>query len=455
MPELEPGARARKFSEVSLGYTAEMAVAEARRCHQCRPSQAKCIPNCPLGINIPKFVGHIASGNFRSAYDSLSRDNLMPGTCGRICPQERQCQTQCKAGIQGDAIGIGHLERFVGDWHIARGKSVSFDPIPDHVPGVAVIGSGPAGLACAADLARLRYSITVFEPRPNAGGLLIQGTPEFRLPAEIVRAEVENIRRMGVRFQYNAVPGGTFSLQSLQVEQGFRSIFLGLDEGTPRMPDIHGTGLKGILSADGFLAEFGRASGGQAEDGPIPFERVVVAGGGDKALDCARTALRMGASEVTVLYRRSLQELPARRQWTEHVQQEGIQFLFLSAPVRLVGDEENRLKRIECLEVELGEPDEAGRARPVPKHGSEFQLAADMLVVAFGCDAGLVPAPWMSGLETDQYGRILVDPGTRQTSMRNVFAGRRIGGASLTVAMGEGRAAARAIHRHIALSAGL
>jgi glutamate synthase (NADPH/NADH) small chain len=457
MPEQPVSERTHNFSEVPRGYTAEMAIAEALRCFECKEEKAKCIPNCPVGIDIPKFIAQIASGNFRGAYETISRDNLLPSICGRVCPQETQCQIQCIAAVKGEAIQVGRLERFIGDWYARQSEPPVAEPIPENAPKVAVIGSGPAGLTCAADLARLKYNVTVFEALHAPGGVLIYGIPEFRLPKQIIRQEVENIGRLGVKFYYNALIGRTFTLKSLMEKHGFQAVFIGTGAGLPSMMNIPGKNLRGVYSANEFLTRVNLMKAYLFPELPtplLPARRVVVTGGGNVAMDCARTALRMGAEEVTIVYRRSLQELPARKEEVEHAQQEGIRFLFLATPIRLIGNAENNLRRVECQEMTLGEPDSSGRPRPIPKPGSEFQLEAEIFVVAIGQSPNPVLARTTPELKTDKHGRILVDPVTRQTSIPGVFAGGDIiGGATVISAMGDGRAAARAIHEYLQMRA--
>jgi len=453
MPEQPAEERIHNFSEVPLGYTPEQAIAEALRCYECKEAKAKCIPNCPVGIDIPKFIALIATGNFGGAYETVSKDNMLPSICGRVCPQETQCQIACIAAVKGDPVSVGRLERFIGDWYAAQLQPPPVDPIREDAPKVAIIGSGPAGLTCAADLARLKYNVTVFEALHEAGGVLIYGIPEFRLPKDIIRREVDNIRRMGVKFYYNAIIGRLFTLKDLMEKHGYQAAFIGTGAGLPLMMDVPGKNLKGVYSANEFLTRINLMKSYLFPDAPtplLPARRAVVTGGGNVAMDCARNALRMGAAEVTIVYRRSRQEMPARLEEIEHAEQEGIRFHYLATPVRLLGDAANNLTHVECQEMELGAPDSSGRPRPIPKAGSEFQLEADVFVIAIGQGPNPVLAKTTPELATDQHGRIIVDPKTRQTSIPGVFAGGDIiGGATVISAMGDGRAAARAIHEYL------
>lgn len=453
MPEQPAGERIHNFAEVPKGYSAEDAIAEALRCYECKNEKARCIPNCPVGIDIPKFIAQVATGDFGAAHETISKDNMLPSICGRVCPQETQCQAQCIAAVKGDPVYVGRLERFIGDWFMARNEHPSPEPSPEGAPKVAVIGSGPAGLTCAADLARLKYDVTVFEALHEPGGVLIYGIPEFRLPKAIIKQEVENISGLGVKFYYNALVGRLFTIRSLMEKRGFQAVFIGAGAGLPAMMDIPGKNLRGVYSANEFLTRINLMKAYLFPETPtplLPARRVVVTGGGNVAMDCARTALRMGAAEVTIVYRRSRQELPARHEEIEHAEQEGVRFHFLATPVRILGDEQNSVNGVECLEMQLGEPDSSGRPRPVPRPGSEFRLEADTFVIAIGQSPNPVLAQTTPELTTDRHGRIVVDPTTRQTSIPGVFAGGDIiGGATVISAMGDGRAAARAIHEYL------
>lgn len=453
MPEHEPAERIRNFTEVMRGYTTEMAVAEARRCLVCKGSRAKCVPDCPLGINIPKFIDEISAGRFQKAYRTITMENPLPAICGRICAQETQCQARCAAAVKGDAVSIGHLERFVGDWHAAQASAPVRAPAQADSPRVAVLSGGPDSLACAADLARLGYHVTVFEKMKETGGLLTDGIPEFRLPCAVVKAELDNLRGRGVEFRVTESADEQAPLQDLMGKYGYRAAFAGSWPLPPCNLGIPGENLQGVCNGHEYLARLNRtwARG----SGPRPAaldcpERVVVAGGGDTSLDCARAALRLGAEEVTLVYRRSLQELPARHAEVERARQEGIQFLLLSTPVRLLGDAEGRLRRVECVETELAGPDESGRARPISKPGSEFQLAADLFIAAVRQGQGPAAAVPTGCPDSERIWGLRVDPVTQQTDIPGVFAGGGpTGEVSVTRAMRDGRTAALAIHRYL------
>jgi glutamate synthase (NADPH/NADH) small chain len=453
MPELSPDERIRNFSEVAHGYTPGMASAEAMRCLLCRGAKAKCVRGCPMGINIPKFIAEAAAGKFTQAYQTIRKQNPLPGVCGRICPEESQCQAQCIAAIKGEAVSVAHLERFVGDWQRSHAGSPTGKPIPPDAPRVAVIGSGPAALTCAADLARLGCDVTVYEEFGHAGGVLMYGIPEFRLPKVVVEQEVEGIRCMGVKFCFHEAINGIEALRELLDKSGFQAAYVSSCAELPAACRIPGGNLKGTYSAQEFLARIRQTPGGESaleQDVPLPSSRVVVAGGGNTAIDCARAAVRMGASEVTVAYRRSLQEMPARACEVEHARQEGIQFLPLSTPVRLIGDEDNKLRRVECVETELGAPDPSGRACPILKSGSEFQLSADTWVMAMGQGPNPVWASTIRGLESGARGGFEEKADAHRTCIPGVFAGgEMIGGGAITLAMRAGRTAARAIHRYL------
>jgi glutamate synthase (NADPH/NADH) small chain len=452
MPEQEPLRRICNFDEVPFGYTAEQAMREAARCYQCREDKAKCIPLCPVGINIPKFIREVAAGDFHAAIDTILNDNLLPAICGRVCPQEEQCQVECVAAVKGEPVSIGRLERFVADWYAAQHRND-----PPHQPAegaekVAIVGSGPAGLTCAADLARMGYDVTIFEALHEPGGVLTYGIPEFRLPKEIIRQEVENIQRLGVKLRLNAIVGKLFTIDELMHERAFRAVFIGTGAGLPYMVEIPGKNLNGVYTANEFLTRINLMKSYRFPEYPTPVRvgrHVAVMGGGNVAMDSARTALRMGAKKVSILYRRTEKEMPARLEEIHHAHQEGIHFHTLVTPVRLLGTETGDLCGIECQRMELGAPDSSGRPRPVPVEGSEFQMEADTFVIAIGQGPNPVLSRATPDLKIDKHGRIEVDS-DRMTSIPGVFAGGDItGGATVITAMGDGRAAARAMDRYI------
>jgi len=453
MPELSPEGRIRNFSEVAHGYTPGMASAEAMRCLLCTGAKAKCVRSCPIGINIPKFIAEVATGKFTQAYQTIRKQNPLPGICGRICPQESQCQTQCIAALKGDAIYVGNLERFVGDWQQSHEGPPKAKPIPPDASRVAVIGSGPAALTCAADLACLGCDVTVYEGLDQAGGVLMYGIPDFRLPKLAVEQEVESIRLMDVKFCFHAAIDGIEALRELMDKSGFQAAYVSSCVELPAASRIPGSDLNGGYSAHEFFTRIRQTLKSQFVSQPDvspPCNRVVVAGGGNVAIDCARAAVRTGASEVTVVYRRSLQEMPARACEVEHARQEGIRFLPLSTPVRLIGDAENKLRRVECVETELGAPDISGRACPIAKSGSEFQLSADTWVMAMGQGPNPVWANTIRGLTAGTQGGLDEKADTHGTCIPGVFAGgEMISGGAIALAMRSGRAAARSIHRYL------
>jgi len=456
MPEQAPALRSGNMHEVPLGYSAEQAVREAQRCLQCK--QAKCIAGCPVGIDIPRFLAQIADGDFGAAIGTIRERNLLPAICGRVCPQEEQCQVVCavtKALKSTEhSVGIGKLERFVADWERARG---GLAPPAAGAPSgkrVAVVGSGPAGLTVAGDLVRQGHAVTVFEALHRGGGVLVYGIPEFRLPKEIVQHEIDYLERLGVEFRYNFVVGKTAALEAL-LERGYDAVFIGTGAGLPRFLGIAGENLCGVYSANEYLTrsnlmrafEFPRA------DTPLMrSRRVAVVGGGNVAMDAARTALRLGAEKVFLIYRRSDAEMPARAEEIHHAREEGITFHLLHNPVRILGDAQDWVTGIELQKMELGEPDASGRRRPLALKGSEWVLEVDTVIVAIGNDPNPLMAQTAPGLRTTRWGNIVVDPETQRTSMRGVFAGGDIvlGAATVILAMGEGRRAAQAISKYLA-----
>jgi glutamate synthase (NADPH) small chain len=453
MPEQEPLVRIQNFNEVPFGYSDEQAIREALRCYQCKDDKAKCIPTCPVGINVPKFIREVAEGDFKAAIETIMQDNLLPAICGRVCPQEEQCQINCIGAVKGEAVSVGRLERFVADWYARQPKEPAQTMIQPGAAKVAVIGSGPAGLTCAADLARQGYDVTIFEALHEPGGVLTYGIPEFRLPKRIIMQEVENIQRLGVKIYLNAIIGKLFTIEELITEKGFQAVFIGTGAGLPYMVDIPGQNLKGVYTANEFLTRVNLMKSFKFPEFPTPLRignHVAVMGGGNVAMDAARTALRMGAGKVSIIYRRTEKEMPARIEEIHHAHEEGVEFHTLIIPLRLLGNETGDLHAIECQRMQLGEPDSSGRPRPVPLPGSEFTMEVDTFVIAIGQGPNPVLSKATPGLALDRHGRIKADEDSRMTSIPGVFAGGDItGGATVITAMGDGRKAARAIHAYL------
>ena len=448
MPTRDPAIRRRDFLEVAVGYTEAQAADEAQRCLNCK--NKPCVSGCPVAVSIPEFIEQIRLGDFEAAYQVIARSSSLPAVCGRVCPQESQCEQKCGRGIKGEPVGIGRLERFVADWHNAN---VAQKPTPATPNGhkVAVVGSGPSGLACAGDLARLGYAVTVYEALHVAGGVLSYGIPEFRLPKSIVRQEVETLKALGVTLETNAVIGKTLSVDEL-FEDGFEAVFIGSGAGLPRFMKIPGENLKGVYSANEFLTRINLMKAYKA-DAATPVQRanrVAVVGGGNVAMDAARSAMRLGAEEVSIVYRRGEEELPARKEEVEHAKEEGIVFRLLTNPVEILGDENGFVKGITCVEMELGEPDASGRRRPVEKADSAFTLDVDQVIMAIGTSPNPLIKSTTAGLETQRWGGIVTDEEGR-TSRRFVYAGGDAvtGAATVILAMGAGKAAAAAIHKDI------
>ena len=449
MPEQEPDVRNKNFLEVALGYTKERAVDEAKRCLNCR--HKPCVNGCPVRVNIPGFISKVAEGDFEGAYEVLSRDTSLPAVCGRVCPQESQCECKCVRGMKGESVAIGRLERFVADWKMAQGGAQIERPASNG-HRVAVIGSGPSGLTCAGDLAKKGYEVTVFEALHAAGGVLVYGIPEFRLPKEIVRKEIAGLEKLGVKIETNMVIGKTVSIKELMEEQGFEAVFIGSGAGLPNFMKIPGENLKGVFSANEFLTRSNLMKAYEPEC-PTPImraKRVAVVGGGNVAMDAARTAKRLGA-EVYIVYRRSEKELPARAEEVEHAKEEGIIFKLLNNPVRILGDEQFNVVGMECIQMELGEPDESGRRRPVPKAGSEFVLDLDCVIMAIGTSPNPLIKSTTEGLETASWGGIIADEATGATSIPGVYAGGDAvtGAATVILAMGAGKTAAASIDTYL------
>lgn len=450
MPSQDPNVRNKNFEEVALGYTYEMAVAEAKRCLNC--PKKPCQSGCPVGIDIPAFIEKVAAEDMEGAYQVLAASSSLPAVCGRVCPQESQCESKCVRGIKGESVAIGRLERFVADWH--REHVQSHPEVPAYNGHkVAVIGAGPSGLTAAGDLAKLGYKVTVFEALHQAGGVLVYGIPEFRLPKTIVQQEIEGLEAMGVEIRTNMVIGRVLTIDELMSEEGFDAVYIASGAGLPRFMGIPGESLKGVYSANEYLTRVNLMKAYQpGSKTPIKHSRkVAVVGGGNVAMDAARCAKRMGAEEVTIVYRRSMNELPARAEEVEHAQEEGIVFKTLTNPIQVLGDEEGNVRGMTCVEMELGEPDESGRRRPIVKKGSEFDLELDTMIMAIGTSPNPLIRTTTPGLETNRHGCIVTDGDSGLTSREGVYAGGDAvtGAATVILAMGAGKEAAKAIHAYI------
>ena len=449
MPSQAPDVRNKNFLEVALGYTEEQALDEAQRCLHCK--NKPCVAGCPVGIHIPDFIAKVAEGDFEAAYQIITQQSSLPAVCGRVCPQETQCEQKCVRGIKGEPVGIGRLERFVADWHNKNVCEAPRKPAPNGHK-VAVIGSGPSGLTCAGDLAKKGYAVTVFEALHTAGGVLVYGIPEFRLPKDIVQKEIDGLKALGVDVQTNMVIGRVLSIDEL-LEQGYEAVFIGSGAGLPRFMNIPGENLKGVYSANEFLTRVNLMKAYQpASATPIEHaQRVAVVGGGNVAMDAARCAKRLGAEEVFIVYRRSEKELPARAEEVEHAKEEGIVFHLLNNPTQILGDENGNVKGMECIRMELGEPDASGRRRPVEVPGSEFTLDVDCVIMAIGTSPNPLIKSTTQGLETQKWGGIIVNEETGLTSREGVYAGGDAvtGAATVILAMGAGKTAATAIDQYI------
>ena len=453
MPAQDPAVRAHNFSEVALGYTQEVAIDEAKRCLNCK--HQPCVSGCPVNIHIPEFISHVKTGDFEGAYQVIAKSSSLPAVCGRVCPQESRCESKCTLGIKFEPVGVGRLERFVADWH---NEHCTEAPVKPESNGhkVAVVGSGPSGLTCAGDLAKKGYDVTVFEALHTAGGVLVYGIPEFRLPKAIVAREVETLKALGVKIDTNVVIGKTLTIDEL-FEDGFEAVFIGSGAGLPKFMGIEGEGLKGVYSANEFLTRSNLMKA-YRDDSATPIMKggkVVVVGGGNVAMDAARTALRLGG-QVSIVYRRSMEELPARREEVEHAQEEGIEFKLLNNPVKILGynnpdnprDPKNGcVTAVECVRMELGEPDERGRRRPVEVPGSNFVMEADCVIMALGTSPNPLIKNTTKGLDTQKWGGIVVEEDTGLTSREHVYAGGDAvtGAATVILAMGAGKTAAKAI----------
>ena len=457
MPTGEPLVRARQMSEVALGYTKEQAMVEANRCLQCK--NQPCVKGCPVNVQIPRFVASVAKGDFKAAVDAIKETNLLPAICGRVCPQEKQCQGECTVGkvykSAEKAVSIGRLERFVADWE-RNNNMVSVPQVAAETgKKVAVIGSGPAGLTVAADCRRAGHDVTVFEAFHKAGGVMVYGIPEFRLPKDIVAKEVENLKKMGVKFEMNFLVGRTSSIQQILTEKGFDAAFVGTGAGLPKFFNIPGENYIGVFSANEYLTRANLMKAYEKGKADTPYyeaKTVVVCGGGNVAMDAARMALRLGAEKVYVVYRRTRAEMPARAEEVEHAEEEGVEFRFLENPVESLGSaEDGRVTGLKALSYELGEPDESGRRSPVAIKGSEHDIPCDAVIVALGNNSNPLIAKTTPEINVDKRGHILVDE-KQATSMTKVWAGGDIvlGAATVILAMGEGRKAAASINEYLA-----
>ena len=446
MPSQDPNVRNKNFDEVALGYTEEMAIDEAKRCLNCK--NPKCVNGCPVNVHIPEFIAKVAEGKFDEAFGVITSTNSLPAICGRVCPQENQCEGQCIRGIKGEPVGIGRLERFVADYHNAHGHKDGAPAQPEkNGHRVAVVGSGPAGLTCAGDLARKGYDVTVFEALHLAGGVLVYGIPEFRLPKAIVQKEVSRLEYFGVKVMTDTVVGRTITVDELMDEMGFEAVFIGSGAGLPMFMNIPGVNYKGVLSANEFLTRINLMKAYKPDsDTPIIHpKKVAVVGGGNVAMDAARCAKRLGA-EVYIVYRRGMEELPARREEVEHAEEEGIIFKTLNNPVEIIADENDNVNKIRCIKMELGEPDASGRRRPIEIPGSEFDIDVDCVIMALGTSPNPLIKSTTKGLEINKKGGIVVNE-DGLTSRENVYAGGDAvtGAATVILAMGAGKTAAKAI----------
>jgi glutamate synthase (NADPH/NADH) small chain len=450
MPNQEPEVRNKNFLEVSLGYTEEQAIDEANRCLQCK--RMPCSSGCPVQIDIPAFIKETALGEFEKAYEVISKSSSLPAVCGRVCPQETQCEEKCVRGVKGEPVGIGRLERFVADWHNANSTGKPQKPVANGHK-VAIIGSGPAGLACASDLAKQGYDVTVFEALHLAGGVLVYGIPEFRLPKSIVQKEIDTLIDLGVKIETNMVIGKVLEIDELMNEYGFEAVFIGSGAGLPRFMGVPGENLKGVYSANEFLTRVNLMKAYQ-NDASTPVQKaskVAVVGGGNVAMDAARCAKRLGAEEVYIVYRRSEEELPARAEEVEHAKEEGIIFKLLTNPIEILPNENHFVGAMKCVEMTLGEPDESGRRKPVVKENSEFVLEIDSVIMSIGTSPNPLIKSTTQGLDTQKWGGIIADEETGLTSREGVFAGGDAvtGAATVILAMGAGKKAAKAINEYI------
>ena len=450
MPSQEPNVRNKNFKEVALGYTEEMAINEAKRCLQCK--NHPCRSGCPVEIDIPGFIKHVAEGDFEAAYNVIAQSSALPAVCGRVCPQEHQCEGKCVRGIKGESVGIGRLERFVADWYRNNVHTKPVAPAPNGHK-VAVIGAGPSGLTVAGDLAKLGYKVTVYEALHVAGGVLMYGIPEFRLPKDIVQHEVEGLKELGVDIETNMVVGKVLTIDELMNDYGFEAVYVASGAGLPRFMGIPGESLNGVYSANEYLTRVNLMKA-YKEDSRTPIMKsksVAVVGGGNVAMDAARCAKRLGAENVYIVYRRGMAELPARKEEVEHAEEEGIIFKTLCNPVEIHANDEGFVKSITCIEMELGEPDASGRRRPIEKKGSEFELDVDTVIMSLGTSPNPLIRSTTPGLETNKHGCIVTEGDEGKTSREGVYAGGDAvtGAATVIKAMGAGKAAAKAMDEYI------
>ena len=449
MPEQDAKVRARNFEEVTLGYTEEMAINEAQRCLNCK--HMPCVAGCPVNVQIPKFISLIAEGKFADACAAIKETSALPAVCGRVCPQETQCECKCVRGIKGEPVAIGRLERFAADWAREHNAEEIVKPESNGIK-VAIIGAGPAGLTCAGDLAKLGYDVTIFEAFHKAGGVLVYGIPEFRLPKIIVQKEVENLEKMGVKIMTNMVIGKVLSIDELFNDYGFKAVFVGSGAGLPSFMGIEGEGLVGVYSANEFLTRINLMKAYLDEyDTPIrKGKSVAVVGGGNVAMDAARSAMRLGAEHVYIIYRRSEAELPARAEEVHHAKEEGIEFLLLNNPTKILGDENGNVRAIECIKMELGEPDASGRRRPVAIEGSNYEVPVDTVIMSIGTSPNPLIRSTTEGLEANKWGCLVADD-KAATTKEGVYAGGDAvtGAATVILAMGAGKTAAESMHEYL------
>ncbi|MGI5959471.1 MAG: NADPH-dependent glutamate synthase [Massiliimalia sp.] len=449
MPEQDPNVRNKNFEEVTLGYTEEMAKEEATRCLNCK--HKPCVAGCPVNVRIPEFIAKVAEGDFAEAYKIITSTNALPAVCGRVCPQESQCEGKCVRGIKGEPVAIGRLERFVADWNMKHSTEKIEKP-QTNGKKVAIVGAGPSGLSCAGDLARKGYEVTIFEAFHKAGGVLVYGIPEFRLPKAIVQKEIDKLSELGVKVETNMVIGKVLSIDEL-FEMGYQAVFVGSGAGLPSFLGIPGEGLVGVYSANEFLTRINLMKAYQeGYDTPIRHARAVaVVGGGNVAMDAARSAKRLGAEHVYIVYRRSEAEMPARLEEIHHAKEEGIEFMLLTNPTEVLGDEEGNVVGMKCVKMELGEPDASGRRRPQPIEGSEFVLDVDAAIMSVGTSPNPLIRSTTEGLEANKHGCLVVDEDTMKTTREAVYAGGDAvtGAATVILAMGAGKTAAKSIDEYL------